>query len=81
MKEAAVIGIPDAHWGETVKACVVLKEGRLVTGQDIIAFCKDNLAGYKAPKSVEFLDALPRTGSGKIYKRGLRVSNLSSRAE
>jgi fatty-acyl-CoA synthase len=79
--EAAVIGIPDAHWGETVKACVVLKEGRLVTGQDIIAFCKDNLAGYKAPKSVEFLDALPRTGSGKIYKRGLRVSNLSSRAE
>jgi len=72
--EAAVIGVPDAHWGEKVKACVVLKEGRHATEQEIISFCKAHLASYKSPKEVEFLHALPRTGSGKIYKKGLRVS-------
>ena len=70
--EAAVIGIPDAHWGEAVKAFVVLKKGRAVGGDEIIAFCKTHLAHYKAPKSIHFLEALPRTGSGKIYKKGLR---------
>ena len=70
--EAAVIGIPDEKWGEAVHACVVLKEGMAATEREIIEFCKQNLARYKAPKSVEFLSALPRTGSGKIYKKGLR---------
>ena len=70
--EAAVIGVPDSHWGEIVKAFVVLKEGREVTEQEIIAFCKKELARYKAPKTVDFLESLPRTGSGKIYKKGLR---------
>ena len=70
--EAAVIGVPDAKWGEAVKACVVLKPGKTATREEVIAFCKANLAHYKAPKSVEFLDALPRTGSGKIYKKGLK---------
>jgi fatty-acyl-CoA synthase len=46
------------------------------TEEEIIAFCKENLARYKAPKSVEFLSALPRTGSGKIYKKGLREKHL-----
>ena len=74
--EAAVIGIPDEKWGEAVHACVVLKEGETATEEEIIAFCKENLARYKAPKSVEFLSALPRTGSGKIYKKGLRDKYL-----
>jgi len=74
--EAAVIGIPDEKWGEAVHACIVLKEGMTATDQEIIDFCKQNLARYKAPKSVEFLSSLPRTGSGKIYKKGLRERYL-----
>jgi fatty-acyl-CoA synthase len=70
--EAAVFGVPDRKWGEAVRACVVLKPGKAATEQGIIAYCKENLAHYKAPKSVAFSDALPRTGSGKIYKKGLR---------
>jgi fatty-acyl-CoA synthase len=54
----------------------VLKEGCLVTGEEIIGYCRKDLAGYKTPKRVDFLKALPKTGSGKIYKKGLRELDL-----
>jgi acyl-CoA synthetase (AMP-forming)/AMP-acid ligase II len=70
--EVAVIGVPDDRWGETIKALVVRAEGAEVTEQEIIAHCKQRLAGYKAPTSVEFRDAIPRTATGKIQKFKLR---------
>ena len=70
--EAAVIGIPDPYWVEKVHAVVTLKEGASLTEQELIDFCKQTLARYKAPKSVEFVDALPKNPAGKILKRELR---------
>jgi fatty-acyl-CoA synthase len=70
--ECAVIGIPDQKWGEAVKGFVVLKSGQEATEQEIIQFCKERIAHYKAPKSIDFIGALPRTGSGKIHKKDLR---------
>ena len=70
--ECAVFGLPDAHWGERVVAAVVLRPGVQASGDELIAFCKERIAHYKAPKEVRFLDALPRTGSGKITKKALR---------
>lgn len=70
--EAAVIGIPDDLWIERVHAVVVLKEGKSATEEEIIEFCKQNLARYKAPKSVEFVKSLPKNPQGKILKRELR---------
>jgi acyl-CoA synthetase (AMP-forming)/AMP-acid ligase II len=72
--ECAVVAVPDEKWGEAVKGIVVLKSGWRATAQEIIQFCKDRIAHYKAPKSIDFIDALPRTGSGKIHKKGLRDS-------
>jgi fatty-acyl-CoA synthase len=70
--ETAVFGVPDEKWGEAVHACVVLKVGEAVSEEELIQFCKENIASYKAPKRITFLEQLPRTGSGKIYKKGLK---------
>lgn len=70
--EVAVIGVPDDTWGEAVKAVVVLKPGQQATAEEIIAFARTRIAGYKAPRSVDFIAALPRNPSGKILKRELR---------
>jgi acyl-CoA synthetase (AMP-forming)/AMP-acid ligase II len=75
--EAAVFGIPDEKWGEAVTAAVVLKEDETATEAEIIDFCKQYQAAYKAPKSIVFLDELPKTGSGKITKKALRDPYLT----
>jgi long-chain acyl-CoA synthetase len=70
--EAAVIGVPHDSHGEEVKAVVALKPGQRATGQELIDFCKERLAAYKYPRTVEIVDALPKGPTGKILKRELR---------
>ena len=70
--EVAVIGVPSEKWGEEVKAVVALKPGQAANEADIIAWARERIAAFKAPKSVEFIDALPRNASGKILRRTLR---------
>jgi acyl-CoA synthetase (AMP-forming)/AMP-acid ligase II len=71
--EAAVFGIPSEDWGEAVHATVVRRPGASLSAEDLVAYGREHLAGYKIPRSVSFLDELPRTGSGKVLKRVLRA--------
>ena len=71
--DVAVVGIPDEKWGEAVKACVVIKAGQELTEAEVIAHARDHIAGYKCPKSVDFIAALPRNPSGKILRKDLRA--------
>ena len=70
--EAAVVGIPDPRWGETVHAAVVLRPGAAVSADELVAFARARLGGVQRPRSVEFRSALPRTSMGKVHKRALR---------
>jgi fatty-acyl-CoA synthase len=70
--EAVVIPVPDEKWGEAPKALVVLKLGAQTTAAELIEFCRSHLAHYKCPHSIEFLESLPKTGTGKLLKRELR---------
>jgi acyl-CoA synthetase (AMP-forming)/AMP-acid ligase II len=70
--EAAVVGFPDDHWGEAVKAIIVLKDGASANAQEIMDFCGEHLAGYKRPRSVEFWKELPKSPQGKILKRVIK---------
>jgi long-chain acyl-CoA synthetase len=72
VREAAVIGVPDSYRGETVKAFVSLRPGVQATEEELIAFTKERMAAYKYPRSVEFLDEIPKTVSGKLLRRELR---------
>lgn len=71
--EVAVIGIPHEMWGEAVHAVVVCKPGQSATNEELLAHCRRQIAGYKVPRSIEFMpEALPKSGAGKILKRDLR---------
>ena len=73
VREVAVFGIPDPKWGEIVKACVVLKPDKTLSADELIAYCRQSLANFKVPRSIQFSETeLPKSGSGKILKRVLR---------
>ena len=73
---AAVVGVPDAKSGEMVKAFIQLKPGETVTEEEIMAFCKENMAGYKRPRQIEFRDEVPVSNVGKVLRRVLRDEEM-----
>ena len=80
VSEVAVIGVPDARWGEATKAMIVARSGESVSEAEIVEHCRRHLASYKKPQSVEFLPALPKNAYGKVLKRELRERFWTERA-
>ena len=72
IEECAVIGVPHPKWGETPKALVVLRAGQKLMEEEVLTFCRSRLAHFKCPTSVDFLESLPRTATGKLQKYRLR---------
>lgn len=72
VSEVAVFGVPHPKWIEAVMAVVVPRAGQTLTTEELLAFCRERMAGYKAPKLAEIVDTLPKNASGKILKRDLR---------
>jgi long-chain acyl-CoA synthetase len=70
--EVAVIGVPDERWGEAVKAIIVPKQGTAADEASIIAWARERIGGFKVPKSVDFVETLPRNATGKVLRRMLR---------
>ncbi len=81
VQEAVAVGIPDEYRGETVKAYIVLKPGMTATEEEIISFCRERLASYKAPRMVEFRDSLPKSLVGKVLRRILREEEIARRGK
>ena len=79
VQEVAVVGVPDDRWGEAVKAVVVVRPGEELSAEEVAAACAERLAGYKKPRSVDFVEELPKTGSGKIMRRRIRDRYWSGR--
>ncbi len=71
--DAAVIGVPSERYGEALLAFIVLRDGAALTLDEVMSFCRQRLAGYKTPRQVEFIKALPRNASGKVLKTVLRA--------
>jgi long-chain acyl-CoA synthetase len=72
VQEVAVVGVPDDRWGEAIVAVVVRRPGRALAEDDVVGACRERLAGFKKPRAVEFVDELPKTGSGKVMRRAIR---------
>ena len=79
--EAAVIGLPDEKWGESIRAVVVLRPGLVLTEKELIAYCRQHLTHFKCPTSVTFVDALPKGGTGKVQKNVLRSAHAAPPSE
>jgi acyl-CoA synthetase (AMP-forming)/AMP-acid ligase II len=79
VSEVSVVGVPDEHWGESLKALVILNNGQKVSEEDILQYCSDHLADYLKPRSVEFVDDLPRSPMGKVLKRKIREEYWNGR--
>jgi long-chain acyl-CoA synthetase len=79
--EAISLGVPDEYRGETVKAFVVLRPGETATAEEIVAFCKERLTGYKVPKIIEFRDSLPKSAVGKLLRKALRAEEIAKQKD